>query len=70
MPQTKAKELKALSVDELDEKYNALKKELFQLRIQAKLQKLGDLSKIRKTRRLLARVLTVKQELEHEKPNG
>ena len=70
MPQTKAKELIGLTDGELQEKYDALKKELFNLRLQAKLQKLTDNSKIKKTRRLLARVLTVKHQLEGKKANG
>ncbi len=63
MPQTKAKELRGLTIDELSEKYEGLKKELFQLRLQAKLQKLTDVTKIQKTKHLLARVLTVTKEL-------
>ncbi len=65
MPQMKAKELRNLSVDELDEKYEALKKELFQMRIQAKLQKLTNVSKIHQTKRLAAKILTVKHELQN-----
>ena len=64
MPQTKAKELTGLTIDELNEKYEALKKELFDLRLQTKLQKLTDVSRINKTRRLIAKVLTVKQQIE------
>lgn len=67
MAQTKAKELTGLTADELSEKYEGLKKELFQLRLQVRLQKLTDVTRIRKTRRLLARVLTVKRELEGKK---
>ena len=67
MPETKANELRNLTVDELNEKYEGLKKELFNFRIQAKLQKLTDASKIQKTKRLIAKVLTVKRELELNK---
>ncbi len=67
MPQTKAKDLRGLSVDELSDKYEALKKELFQLRLQAKLQKLTNVAKINQTKRLAARILTVKRELQNEK---
>lgn len=66
MPQTKAKELRGLSVSELDEKYESLKKELFDLRIQARLQKLTDVSRIQKAKKLLAKVLTVKSELQRK----
>ena len=64
MPQPKAKELVGLTVDELTEKYEALKKEMFDLRVQAKLQKLHDLSRMKKARRQIARVLTVKSQIE------
>jgi len=67
MPLTKAKELRNLSVDELTDKYEALKKELFQMRVQAKLQKLTNVSKINQTKRLVAKILTVKRELQNEK---
>lgn len=67
MPLTKAKELRNLSVDELNEKYEALKKELFQMRVQAKLQKLTNVSKINQTKRLVAKILTVKHQLQNEK---
>lgn len=67
MAQQKAKELRGLSVDELSDKYEALKKELFQLRLQAKLQKLTNVAKINQTKRQAARILTVKRELQNEK---
>lgn len=69
MPQVKAKELKGLTVDELREKYEQQKKELFNLRLQLKLQKLTDVSKMKKTKRLIARILTVIEQMEREK-NG
>ena len=64
MPLPKTKELRNLSVDELNEKYEAIKKELFQMRIQVKLQKLSNVSKIGQSKRLAAKILTVKRELE------
>jgi len=69
MPQTKAKELTSLSTDELSEKYETLKKELFDLKFQLKLQKLTDTTRLRKTKRLIARVLTVKKALEGKQTN-
>ncbi len=69
MAQVKAKELTGLTVGELDEKYEGLKKELFHLRLQTKLQKLTDVSKICKTRRLIAKILTVKKQIQG-KQNG
>ncbi|MBI4368373.1 MAG: 50S ribosomal protein L29 [Candidatus Omnitrophica bacterium] len=65
----KAKDLRSLSVDELDEKAEGLRKEMFQLRLQAKLAKLEDLTKLTQARRDLAKVLTVKREMELKK-NG
>ena len=69
MAQVKAKELTGLTVGELDEKYEGLKKELFNMRLQAKLQKLTDVSKIRKTKLLIAKILTVRKQTEN-KQNG
>ncbi|OGW80151.1 MAG: 50S ribosomal protein L29 [Omnitrophica bacterium RIFCSPLOWO2_12_FULL_44_17] len=63
----KAKELKALSIDELEEKAQGLKKSLYQLRFDAKVSKLENVLKIRQTRRDLAKVLTVIRELELNK---
>ena len=65
----KAKDLRSLSTDELDEKAEGLRKEMFQLRLQAKLAKLEDLTKLKQARRDLAKVLTVKREMEL-KENG
>ena len=69
MARLKAKDLRNLSPDELGDKANNLKKELFQSRMEAKLAKLDNVTKIRQTRRDLACVLTVKHELESKK-NG
>ncbi len=66
MPTIKAKEFRSLSVDELSDRAQALKKEIFQLRFDAKLAKLENLRKIRNTRKVLAKVLTVKKELERK----
>jgi large subunit ribosomal protein L29 len=54
-------------LDELAEKSENFRKELFQLRLQAKLAKLENLLKLRHTRRDLAKVLTVKREMELKK---
>ena len=69
MPTLKAKDLRSLSIDELADKAEAFRKELFQLRFDAKLAKLEDLSRLRKVRRDLAKVLTTKREMELKK-NG
>ena len=60
----KAKDLRSLSIDELGDKAESLKKELFGLRFQAKLAKLENFGKFRQTRRELAKVLTVRREME------
>jgi len=70
MPALKAKELRSLSPDELAEKAEGLRKELFQTRWQAKMGKLDDLTKLRKLARDLAKVLTVKREMELAKDAG
>ena len=64
MPALKAKDLRSLSKDELFDKSEALRKELFDLRLQAKLGKLENMLKLRYVRRDLAKVLTVKREME------
>ena len=69
MPMLKAKDLTSLSIDELNDKAEALRKELFHLRFDAKLAKLEDSSRLRKSKRDLAKVLTVKREMELKK-NG
>ena len=69
MPTLKAKELRMLSIDELNEKAEGLRKERFQLRLQTKFGKLEDLSKIKQVRRNIAKILTVKRQMELQK-NG
>lgn len=58
MAQVKPKELRDLTVDELKEKLEARKKELFSLRFQAKLGKLEKHSSIRMIKREIARTMT------------
>jgi large subunit ribosomal protein L29 len=69
VPALKAKDLRGMSVDELTDRSEGLRKELFDLRFQAKLSKIENISKIKQTRRDLARVLTVRHEME-SKNNG
>jgi len=64
MPRAKAKELRNLTADELKEKHDGLKKELFSLRLQAKLGKLEKHAVIRTTKREVARLLTILREKE------
>ena len=62
-----AKELRNLSVEELEEKRNQLKKQLMKFRFQAKTGKLEQQNSLRETRRDIAKILTVIQELKVEK---
>ena len=63
MATLKAKDLRSLSIDELNDKADGLEKELFQLRFDAKLAKLENVMRLRQTKKDLARVLTVKKEM-------
>ncbi len=60
----KAKELKELAEEELEEKAKELGQELFNLRFQKGTGQLGNTAMIPKTKRELARVKTVLKELE------
>lgn len=64
MAQLKPKELDSLTTDELKEKAEGLKKELFSLRLQAKSGKLEKHSTIRMAKRDIARVLTILKQKE------
>ncbi len=58
----KIDEIKNMSVDEIDAKVADLKKVLLQLRIEAKNQKLEQVSKLGFTKKDIARLLTVRRE--------
>jgi large subunit ribosomal protein L29 len=64
MAQLKAKELGNLTTDELKDKLEGLKKELFSLRVQAKVGKLEKHATVRMTKRDVARVRTVLRQKE------
>jgi large subunit ribosomal protein L29 len=59
------KALRELTVDELREKYRQFKEELFNLRFQNAIGQLGNTSRIKEVRRIIARVLTVLWEKEN-----
>jgi large subunit ribosomal protein L29 len=59
------KALRELTVEELREKYRQFKEELFNLRFQNAIGQLGNTSRIKEVRRIIARVLTVLQEKEN-----
>jgi len=63
----KASELRNLSEQELKEKERQLRRELFNLRFQKESGQLGNTALIKKTKRDLARVLTILRELELKK---
>lgn len=60
----KATEIRNLSVDEIDAKVLDLKKTLFDLRVQAKNQKLEQMERLKITRKDIARLLTIRREKE------
>ncbi len=59
MAKLKTSELRNLTADELKEKLDGLKKELFSLRLQAKLGKLEKHSTVQMTKKDVARVKTL-----------
>ena len=69
MATLKAKDLRSLSIDELDDKVQALKKDLFQIRFDTKLAKIENVMRLKQVRREIAKALTVKREMELKK-NG
>ena len=58
----KAKEIRNLSVEDLNKKLNELKKDLFMLRMQHATNHLDNPTKISATRRDIARVKTILRE--------
>lgn len=64
MARLKTSEMRQLGPDELKEKFEGAKKELFSLRLQAKFGKLEKHSSIRKAKRDVARILTLIKEKE------
>ena len=65
----KATEVRAMTVEQLNEKLDSLKKDLFFLRMQHATNQLDNPLKIAETKRDIARVKTVIREKE-EKENG
>lgn len=58
----KIEELRAMKVDELHNELERLRRNLFDLRAQSVTEKLGDPTQLGKTRRAIARILTVLRE--------
>lgn len=59
----KASEIRALSIDELDQKEKELRKELFNLRFQKATGEIQNPMRIRQVKRDIARILTIKTEM-------
>ena len=60
----KAKEIKALSVEELDKKLNELKKDLFMLRMQHATNQLDNPLQLATVKKDIARIKTIIREKE------
>ena len=59
----RARELRNLSAEDLAQRLAETRKELFNIRFQAATGALEDMSKLRQTRREIARILTIQSEL-------
>lgn len=66
----KARELRNLSEEELDRKMAETRQELFHLRFQTATGALENSARVRTTKREIARILTIKNEREHQRING
>jgi large subunit ribosomal protein L29 len=62
--------LRGMSPDELDREEQELRGEIWKLRLQITTGQLQDPHKVRRVRKDLARLLTVKRELERQAENG
>ncbi len=60
----KAKDLRQLSSEELESKYEELAEQLFKLRIQKSIGQLDNPAKIKQVKRDIARILTILRERE------
>ena len=63
----KAKQLREMTDEELDQKMAETRKELFQLRFQTATGTLENSARLRGTKREIARILTIKNERERLK---
>jgi large subunit ribosomal protein L29 len=59
----KASEIRAMSIEELDQKEKELRKELFNLRFQKATGEIQNPMRIRQVKRDIARILTIKTEI-------
>ena len=58
----KPKELRELTLDELKQKLNSIRKELFELNFKAKIGRVEKPSRINDAKRDIARIITIMQE--------
>jgi large subunit ribosomal protein L29 len=58
----KAKDIRSMQTDDVHAELNRLRRHLFDLRSQAVTEKLADSNLLKKTRRDIARLLTILQE--------
>lgn len=66
----KTKKLRELSIDELRKQLNDAREELMNLRFQQATGELTDFSRLRHTRRQIARLITILAEREREAAMG
>jgi large subunit ribosomal protein L29 len=66
----KARELRELSDEELRTRLNELKEELFNLRVDKAMGRLGQPHRFKLVKREIARILTILRERELEKESG
>ncbi len=60
----RSKELRDLNVEELKEKHQEYKKELYNLRFQHAIGQLSNTARITEVKRIIARILTIVREKE------
>ncbi|KAA3646983.1 MAG: 50S ribosomal protein L29 [Chloroflexi bacterium] len=62
----KADEIRDMSIEKIDEEIDDVREELMRLRFQRATGELTDHTRLRFTRRKIARLITIRQELEVE----
>ena len=58
----KAADIRAMTLDQLDDEFSKLKKEQFNLRFQSATGQMENTARVRQVRRLIAQILTIKKE--------
>ena len=65
----KVSDIRQMSADELEHEVETLRRRLFEIRTQAVTEKLADASQIKKTKRDIARILTVVRQMKDQQAN-